>query len=135
MSNSPEPESESEGQVSEVTNLDPADQDAPIVDGDATAGYPESESGEVQDPSRKRVPTPTRTETKTLTDPARRPDERNDMNAHGGSGRTPDSDPDEANIGTDANDDPAHATDEDEGWTSEGGATPSGPATDVGPET
>ena len=31
----------------------------------------------------------------------------------------------------DSVDDPAHSTDEDEGWTSEGGATPSGPATDV----
>lgn len=27
--------------------------------------------------------------------------------------------------------DPAHDTDEDEGWTSEGGATESGPATDT----
>ena len=31
----------------------------------------------------------------------------------------------------DADDDPAHAADEGEGWTSEGGATSSGPATDV----
>jgi hypothetical protein len=30
----------------------------------------------------------------------------------------------------DSGDDPAHDTDEDEGWTSEGGATPAGPATD-----
>ena len=29
-------------------------------------------------------------------------------------------------------DDPAHSADEDEGWISEGGATPSGPASDVG---
>ncbi len=34
----------------------------------------------------------------------------------------------------DVEEDPAHSTDEDEGWTSEGGATPSGPATDVDPE-
>lgn len=32
----------------------------------------------------------------------------------------------------DTADDPAHSADEDEGWISEGGATPSGPATDVG---
>jgi hypothetical protein len=32
----------------------------------------------------------------------------------------------------DTTDDPAHSADEDEGWTSEGGATPSGPASDVG---
>lgn len=31
----------------------------------------------------------------------------------------------------DAEDDPAHDTGEDEGWTSEGGATESGPATDT----
>ena len=31
----------------------------------------------------------------------------------------------------DAVDDPAHDADEDEGWGSEGGATPSGPATDT----
>lgn len=31
----------------------------------------------------------------------------------------------------DVEDDPAHSTGEDEGWTSEGGATESGPATDV----
>lgn len=33
--------------------------------------------------------------------------------------------------GGDAEDDPAHDTGEDEGWTSEGGATESGPATDT----
>lgn len=31
----------------------------------------------------------------------------------------------------DAEDDPAHDTGEDEGWTSEGGSTPAGPATDT----
>lgn len=31
----------------------------------------------------------------------------------------------------DKEDDPAHDTDADEGWTSEGGATPAGPATDT----
>lgn len=47
----------------------------------------------------------------------------------------PDTDPDHEphSIEGDADDDPAHATDEDEGWTSEGGATPVGPATDVEP--
>ena len=44
----------------------------------------------------------------------------------------PDNEPDETV--DDTVDDPAHATDEDEGWTSEGGATPSGPATDVRPD-
>ena len=41
---------QSGGQVSEVGNLDPADADTPIADGDATSGYPEGESGEVQEP-------------------------------------------------------------------------------------
>ena len=42
------------------------------------------------------------------------------------------SDPDGAR--SDVEDDPAHSADEDEGWTSEGGATPSGPATEVDPD-
>lgn len=33
--------------------------------------------------------------------------------------------------GGDRIDDPAHDTGEDEGWTSEGGSTPDGPATDT----
>ena len=52
------------------------------------------------------------------TDPANNPE--TDL---GGDPRTP-ADPD-------SQDDPAHDTGEDEGWESEGGATPSGPATDT----
>jgi hypothetical protein len=44
----------------------------------------------------------------------------------------PDNEP--RNVKEDTNDGPAHSTDEDEGWTSEGGATPFGPVTDVGPD-
>jgi hypothetical protein len=40
-----------DGEVSEVSRLDPADAGTPTSDGDATAGYPTSESGEVQEPS------------------------------------------------------------------------------------
>ncbi|MBS2939779.1 hypothetical protein KDN32_18715 [Nocardioides sp. J2M5] len=52
------------------------------------------------------------------------------------TGETPDPQDDpQTHVDTDpANDpvdDPAHDVDEDEGWTSEGGATPSGPATDT----
>jgi hypothetical protein len=36
---------ESDGQVSEVSAMDPADADTPIADDQATAGYPDSESG------------------------------------------------------------------------------------------
>jgi hypothetical protein len=36
---------ETDGQVSEVGRLDPADADTPIQPSDSTAGYPESESG------------------------------------------------------------------------------------------
>jgi len=35
-----------EGQVSEVSGMDPADRDTPVAPEDATAGYPDSESGE-----------------------------------------------------------------------------------------
>ena len=42
--------SQPEGQLSEVGNLDPADADTPIADGDAVAAYPESESGSPQEP-------------------------------------------------------------------------------------
>lgn len=41
---------EAGGQVSEVNNLDPADSETPLVDGDSTAGYPTSESGRAQEP-------------------------------------------------------------------------------------
>jgi hypothetical protein len=37
-------------QVSEVAGLDEAAADTPIADGDATAGYPDSESGRAQEP-------------------------------------------------------------------------------------
>ena len=36
-----------EGQISEVTNLDPDKADSPISDGDHIAGAPSEESGEV----------------------------------------------------------------------------------------
>lgn len=35
-----------EGQVSEVSRVDPAEAETPIAPEDSTAGYPESESGE-----------------------------------------------------------------------------------------
>lgn len=37
-------------EVSEVSQMDPDDADTPIADGDAAAGYPDSESGEAQEP-------------------------------------------------------------------------------------
>ena len=37
-------------EVSEVNQLNPDDADTPIADGDAAAGYPDSESGEPQEP-------------------------------------------------------------------------------------
>lgn len=46
----PTDQSENEGQVSEVDNLDPDREETPIVDGDTTAGYPDSESGDAQEP-------------------------------------------------------------------------------------
>ena len=48
MSGSPRDDSQpetSEGQVSEVSGMDPADAETPISPGDATAGAPEGESG------------------------------------------------------------------------------------------
>jgi len=39
-----------EGQVSEVVRMDPDEADTPISDSDAVAGYPESESGEPDEP-------------------------------------------------------------------------------------
>jgi len=36
---------EREGQVSEVSGMDPTDADTPIAPDQATAGYPDSESG------------------------------------------------------------------------------------------
>lgn len=38
------------GEVSEVSALDPDRAETPIADGDATAGYPDSESGTAQEP-------------------------------------------------------------------------------------
>lgn len=38
--------SDSEGQLSEVQRLDPAEGDTPISPEDSTAGYPKSESGQ-----------------------------------------------------------------------------------------
>lgn len=40
---------EDEGQVSEVSGMDPADADTPIQPSDATAGSPDGESGEAQE--------------------------------------------------------------------------------------
>lgn len=37
-------------ELSEVNRMDPDDEDTPIADGDAVAGYPDSESGEPQEP-------------------------------------------------------------------------------------
>jgi hypothetical protein len=39
-----------DAEVSEVNRMDSEDADTPVVDGDATAGYPTSESGEAQEP-------------------------------------------------------------------------------------
>ena len=39
-----------EGQVSETVRLDPEEADTPISDSEAVAGYPESESGEPDEP-------------------------------------------------------------------------------------
>lgn len=44
-----QPEEPSEGQVSEVSNLDPAEAGTPIDDGDHIAGAPSEESGQVQE--------------------------------------------------------------------------------------
>jgi hypothetical protein len=38
-----------DGQVSEVASMDPAEADTPIADDQATAGYPDSESGEPEE--------------------------------------------------------------------------------------
>ena len=46
----PQNDSDSEGQVSEVANLDQEKADTPLADGDSTAGYPASESGDAQEP-------------------------------------------------------------------------------------
>ena len=37
----------------------------------------------------------------------------------------------QSHVDRDPSNDPAHDTGEDEGWTSEGGSTPDGPATDT----
>lgn len=41
----PDNEQQSEGQVSEVSGMDPAEADTPIAPDQAVAGYPDSESG------------------------------------------------------------------------------------------
>lgn len=46
----PRDDEQDDGQVSEVSGLDEQESDTPVVDGDATAGYPASESGEPQEP-------------------------------------------------------------------------------------
>jgi|GEM_PF-5722488 len=43
-------DSADDGQVSAVSGMDPDDADTPIAPADATAGYPDSESGEPQEP-------------------------------------------------------------------------------------
>lgn len=48
--NSPDGRPSDDTELSEVGRLDPEDADTPIADGDATAGYPDSESGEAQEP-------------------------------------------------------------------------------------
>ena len=48
MSESRDPNED--GEVSEVSEMNGDDADTPIADGDATAGYPDSESGEAQEP-------------------------------------------------------------------------------------
>ncbi|PWN03303.1 hypothetical protein DJ010_09320 [Nocardioides silvaticus] len=45
-----EKKDEQEGQVSEVSAMEGDEADTPIVDGDATSGYPDSESGDAQEP-------------------------------------------------------------------------------------
>jgi len=54
------------------------------------------------------------------------PDTQADPQSH--LDRDPSNDPATA---VDSADDPAHDTGEDEGWASEGGSTPDGPATDT----
>ena len=44
-----EHEEEQQGQVSEVSGMDPEDADTPLQPSDATAGSPEAESGEAQE--------------------------------------------------------------------------------------
>lgn len=39
-----------DSQVSEVGSMDEGEADTPVVDGDATSGYPDSESGDAQEP-------------------------------------------------------------------------------------
>lgn len=39
-----------DAQVSEVGSMDDDEAETPIADGDAAAGYPDSESGEAQEP-------------------------------------------------------------------------------------
>ncbi|QBX55122.1 hypothetical protein EXE58_06405 [Nocardioides seonyuensis] len=46
----PQNESGPDSQVSEVGSLDEEKADTPLADGDSTAGYPASESGDAQEP-------------------------------------------------------------------------------------
>ncbi|WP_147381459.1 hypothetical protein [Nocardioides immobilis] len=46
----PDPRRTDDAEVSEVSRMDPEEADTPIADGDAAAGYPESESGDPQEP-------------------------------------------------------------------------------------
>ncbi len=48
--NSPDGRPSDDTELSEVGRLDAEDAETPIADGDATAGYPDSESGEAQEP-------------------------------------------------------------------------------------
>lgn len=49
MTDGNERDDQQEGQVSEVSGMDPADADTPIAPDQATAGYPESESGKPEE--------------------------------------------------------------------------------------
>lgn len=46
MSEQKQDDQQSEGQVSEVSGMDPADAETPIAPDQAVAGYPDSESGQ-----------------------------------------------------------------------------------------
>lgn len=48
--NSPTGRPGDDTELSEVGRLDPEEADTPIADGDATAGYPDGESGAAQEP-------------------------------------------------------------------------------------
>ena len=48
--NSPDGRPSDDTELSEVGRLDHEEAETPIADGDATAGYPDSESGDAQEP-------------------------------------------------------------------------------------